>query len=540
MDYTHADEYWRFHTTKAERMDVTLYLKLIEIFCETGEMAGRGVIWPEDKPWLEYDDPLMKYLTQLMSKPEIKVKVLSSKMCANIFYASVGRFVINFIKHRKFSVQRQWTERKKVSEAATQWNVELPGEEDFNKAWQTLLQEIDSRHSQDGFDRSFHEHQFNDSHQGESDPVRTEEDLRRDKWEKMVDDWAKALDEQVNKEDERYINSNNAQLGERLKKQFDDVTSYLKRNDIDQERAVQAWKMMDGHWSESEFERQMRIVKIQDSYPQLSKVVNLMGRVPDSGGRDRMGVVCQHGLKIDHSAGSDIEGITMGKDIHSLLPSEMAMYMDDDMENVFLYKYVRQSLQTFRYRSNIAKPIRKLSFQHASRSGPMIVCVDTSASMFGVPQRIIRSALSLIESTAERLRRNCFLIDFSVSTRAIDLKMRSRMQQYEKLGFSPKEYNFEIGDIPFIGGGTDAQNMMDLLFCLLEKDTNYVNADVLWMSDFLIPEPPASYMLRMKDFRSTGTRFYAMEIMPEGSDKSKWENAFDKMFRIGYQIVRRY
>lgn len=217
MDYTHADEYWRFHTTKAERMDVTLYLKLIEIFCETGEMAGRGVIWPEDKPWLEYDDPLMKYLTQLMSKPEIKVKVLSSKMCANIFYASVGRFVINFIKHRKFSVQRQWTERKKVSEAAIQWNVEHPGEEDFNKAWQTLLQEIDSRHSQDGFDRSFHEHQFNDSHQGESDPVRTEEDLRRDKWEKMVDDWAKALDEQVNKEDERYINSNNAQLGERLK-----------------------------------------------------------------------------------------------------------------------------------------------------------------------------------------------------------------------------------------------------------------------------------------------------------------------------------
>lgn len=106
MDYTHADEYWRFHTTKAERMDVTLYLKLIEIFCETGEMAGRGVIWPEDKPWLEYDDPLMKYLTQLMSKPEIKVKVLSCKMCANIFYASVGRFVINFIKHRKFSVQR--------------------------------------------------------------------------------------------------------------------------------------------------------------------------------------------------------------------------------------------------------------------------------------------------------------------------------------------------------------------------------------------------------------------------------------------------
>lgn len=42
MDYTHADEYWRFHTTKAERMDVTLYLKLIEIFCETG---GNGRTW---------------------------------------------------------------------------------------------------------------------------------------------------------------------------------------------------------------------------------------------------------------------------------------------------------------------------------------------------------------------------------------------------------------------------------------------------------------------------------------------------------------
>lgn len=535
-------DYWRFHTARADRMDVTLYLKMLEIFCDTGEVAGRGVVWAENKPWLEYDDPLLQYLTRLMSDPATKLKVLASRMNAKIFFSTVGRFIVEFVNHRKFSVQRQWTERRQVGEAA-QWNLgERCSEPDFEKAWQTLLQEIDSKHRDDGFDRQFHEHQFRDSKRAKGSPESkpSPTDDRSEKWAKMVDDWAKALDEQVRREDEGYIHRNAANIATRLDKLLDDASSYLQRNNVDQEKAVQAWKMMDGHWTTTEFERQMRLVNIQDSHPQIKELVALMGRVPNSGGRDRMGIAYERGLKIDHSSGSDIEGITVGRDLHALLPSEMAMYMDDELEDVFMYKYVRQRLQTFRYRSNMAKPVRRLSDHHASRRGPMIVCVDTSASMHGVPQRIIKSTLSLIEDMAERLRRGCYLIDFSVSVRAIDLRLRMRHEMYEKIGFKPKDTNFAHGELPFIGGGTDARAMMDLMFNLLDNDANYINADVLWMSDFLIPMPPRHYMQQLNECRKTGTRFYAMEIMPEGADKSKWSDVFDRMFRVDYRVVRRY
>lgn len=537
INYTHADNYWRFHTAKSERMNVTLYLKMLEVFCETGEVAGRGEVWPEGKPWLEYDDPLLKFLTRVMSQPEVKMRVLGSRLCAKIFYATMGKFIVEEIGHRKFSIQRQWSERKQVGDAA-----EMSPDLNDEGSWQMLLEEIDAKHRKDGFDKEFHERQFADNHRGRCAPDNDHDDEedKKKKWAKMIDDWAKALDQQVKREEQEFIERNSSHLGTKLNKLLDDARSYLERNHVDEEKAVQAWKQMDGHWSTTEFERHMRLVNIQDAHPQIKQVVALMGRQPSQNGRDKLAISYEKGLKMDHSSGSDIDGITVGKDLHALLPSEMAMYMDDELEDVFMYNYTRQRLQTFRYRSNMVKPVRKLSGQTAVRRGPMIVCVDTSASMMGVPQRIIKSSLSLIEDLAERLNRNCYLIDFSVSVRAIDLRLRMRYRGYEKIGYRPNDGKFEQGEMPFIGGGTDAQAMMDLMFRLLNKDANYINADVLWISDFLIPRPPRSYLERMKECRKTGTKFYAMEILPEGSNETPWKKLFDMMFRVSYKMVRRY
>lgn len=224
-----------------------------------------------------------------------------------------------------------------------------------------------------------------------------------------------------------------------------------------------------------------------------------------------------------------------------MLPSEAALYMDDELEDTFLYKFVRRRLQIFRYKSNMSKPSRHLSFHSASRKGPMIVCVDTSASMYGVPQRIVKSMLSLLEEMAERLNRDCFLIDFSVSVRAIDLMQRRKKHLYESIGLKENEYDFQHGELPFIGGGTNAVCMMNLMFQLLDNNGDrYVNADVLWVSDFLIPYPDTSYIQRMKSYRKTGTRFYGMRIVPEGTKSTEWEPDFDHIYPITYRQLRRY
>lgn len=525
-DYIHQNAYWHWHTHTAGAMDVSRYLKMLEIFIETGEIAGRGVAWPEDQPWLKYEDPLLKYLIKLMADPEVKYLVLSNRLCAKIFYASVGRFVVEAVHHKDFLAQCQWTERKK-GEDTLAWSAGMRQDE---QSWRKLIQQIEQEHDEDGFDGGFYLRIMADG--GSMDD---------EKWAKMVDDWGLALDQRLQRDTEKYVRSRGSNLGSKVAVQMKNAQETLERKNVQENKAVQAWQLMNGRWTETEFERHMSLIRLQDKYPQLEDIVKLMGRFPNTGGKDRLTMTAGRGMKIDHSTGSDIEGITVGNDISTLLPLEMAQYMDDDLEEVFLYKFVRRRLQTFRYKSNMSKPSRKLSFNHASRKGPMIVCVDTSASMYGPPQRIIQSLLAMLEETAEEQKRDCFLIDFSVSVRTIDLMQRRKQQLYESIGLTKDEYTFDKGHLPFIGGGTDAKNMMAQTFSLLDHEgQHYVNADVLWISDFLIPMPERTYLDKMRGYRQTGTRFYGLQIMPEGTKSEDWTPLFDRIYHIDFRILRKY
>lgn len=233
---------------------------------------------------------------------------------------------------------------------------------------------------------------------------------------------------------------------------MDQITRNMKTKGVSEQRAVQAWELMTNGWTETEFERRLNQVKIQDKYPEIKEIVAKMGRVADANGKDRLTIASGVEMKMEHSAGSDIEGITVGDDLNSLLPLELAQYSDEDMEGLFIYKYRTRRLQTFRYKSEMSKPSRKLGFTHASRKGPMIVCLDTSASMYGTPERISSTLISLLEETAEDLERDCFLIDFSVSTRAIDLMAKRKAERLKRIGITMME-SAEADATPSDGDG---------------------------------------------------------------------------------------
>ncbi len=103
-------------------------------------------------------------------------------------------------------------------------------------------------------------------------------------------------------------------------------------------------------------------MKIQDQYPEIKEIVAKMGRVADANGKDRLTIASGVDMKMEHSSGSDIEGITVGDDLNSLLPLELAQYSDEDMEGLFIYKYRTRRLQTFRYKSEMAKRFPQTRF----------------------------------------------------------------------------------------------------------------------------------------------------------------------------------
>ena len=522
-DFSKGEIYFNTFTQDygGRKVEVSRFINMLEVFCDTGEIAGRGVAWPEDRPWLEYDDPLMQYLVKLMSDPEIKVRVLTSRTCAKVFFSTVGRFIIDVMHHQAFLSQCLRVEARGMKE------VEDLSEGD-KRHWQKLIASIGEKRDDDGFDSEFHKRM-------------AAEDFTQMHKDKMIDDWCKAVNEHLRKEEQKHIKTNGTNLEQNLNRMLSNVSKTMMREGISDEQAVQAWKMINGQWTETEFLRKLNEVRLQERFPQLQEVVMKMGHIADSNGKARLAITNGRGMKISHSSGNDITGITVGADLGSLLPIELATYADPDMEDIFFYRYTKHRLQTFDYKSRIAKPSRRLSFVHARRIGPMIVCVDTSASMFGAPQRIIASLLSLLEEKAEILRRDCYLIDFSVSVKAIDLKLRIKQNIYESIGLKKEDAQFKKGHIPFIGGGTDAHGMMDATFMMLANEGDaYVNADVLWISDFLIPLTKKDVVKRMQTYRKTGTRFYGLCIRPTGEKGSDWTPYFDKIYNIEYRTIRKY
>ena len=77
-----------------------------------------------------------------------------------------------------------------------------------------------------------------------------------------------------------------------------------------------------------------------------------------------------------------------------------------------------------------------------------------------------------------------------------------------------------------------------LTFYLLDNgEDQYMNADVLWITDFLIPRTTEDLMKRFKDYQATGTKFYGFKI---GQGESNWDKYFDKIYEVHYKQPRRF
>ena len=510
----------------ADMMDSSKYIKFIELFVTTGRVPSLDRQLMLSRPWESAEqDPLFDFLVSLMQDKSLAPKVLSSKVRAEIFFTKTGQFINECVHDIKFMHQRAYTEIKRSEDVQT-W-----GKDERRVMWRKLLADIDGGYADYGFDSRFFMRLFS-AEDGVDDELN---------WEKLSMDWREAMKTRFRLQLAAKLERQRPVLVLRIENALKALDEKIELYGMTEKESLRLWEMTSGTWSETEFEKKLNIVRAADKYPEIEEIVERMGRTADSNGSDRLAVAEGSRMLLEHSSGSDIEGITIGNDLNALLPSELAQYSDDSMVSLFAYKYLTKNLQTFRYKSEITQPSRKLSFVRAARKGPMIVCIDTSASMYGLPQQIEQSLLGRIEVKAEELDRDCFLIDFSVSVRAIDLRERRKKNREARLGKSRDDYNFASNHIPFIGGGTSSRKLLSTLFDTLDNEGDrYINADILIISDFLMPIDDCSISGRIRSYQQTGTRFYALHITTDGQEDSQWTNLFDKVFTIRYRQARRY
>lgn len=479
----------------SDRYDAAFYVQLLDRYIATGECGETD------------DEPLYAYLLFLMNDPMVKIQVLSDDICARIFYDTMSQFIrLNLEKH-KYNIQKSQSEQQGM-ELVLEWS-----DTKRKDGWQALIQQVSDKYKGNGFDRVFYQGQFGNEGKYADNEV----------WERMVDDWREAFQRELQEQKEKEIELRKEDFERRLHANLKNIPEYIRQHQVEKDEFFQAWGLMSGMWNTIDFERIRKIVRIQKEYPEIVKVANKMGRIADDEGKEHLHVSQGDVYKLEHSSKSDILGVTMGNDLNALLPTELAHCADDDLEDLFVYKYLTHKLQTFRYKSEIMQPARRLEVKPAALKGPMIVCLDTSGSMVGKPEKIAHSLLAKILEIADRQRRDCFLIAFSVSIHPIDVrKERARLLDF----FSTTSC-----------GDTDATRMLQATFRLLQSKKEYMNADVLWISDFKIPLSAMELTDKIQEYQKANTHFYGLQL---GIAENEWAPLFDRIYRIDYSPSRRY
>lgn len=270
------------------------------------------------------EDALCNYLTELLNRPMVKIAALADPLKSMIFKRTIMRFVYSVLDRIRFDFQKAQGEQNRIREALT-WTPKRQ-----TQGWQSLVKDATEKFGEYGFPGKFYKRLFSNGEYARDPKM----------WETMCLDWNGAL---MNK-----LKKVKAEATEQSKKNFEtqwsdnqkNIASYLDSTGTSQEQFRQCWNMMNGLWTTFDFERLLKQVKLQKIYPEISEVVGMMGRRSRDTGEDWMALKQGSTQKFEHASHSDIYGVTVGHDLGSLLPSELALFMDNQTENVFIQKYL--------------------------------------------------------------------------------------------------------------------------------------------------------------------------------------------------------
>ena len=211
----------------------------------------------------------------------------------------------------------------------------------------------------------------------------------------------------------------------------------------------------------------------------------------------------------------NIVGFTYSDDIGKVVPSEMALLKIPETEILFYHKFAEKQLLSYNYNMNLKGEIND---DKRREKGPIIMAIDTSESMttnfFGnrnaTPEKIAKIVAFAITKIALKQKRKCFLISFSSDISVLDLSDFSGPKGITKLtDFLTCSFN----------GGTDIEPCMKAALDQLEKQ-NFVNADILVISDFNMFNFEQKTVERIKNQKIKGTKLYSFIINRCGGNEN--------------------
>lgn len=200
------------------------------------------------------------------------------------------------------------------------------------------------------------------------------------------------------------------------------------------------------------------------------------------------------------AAKSDIAGISVGNDLSSLLPSEVALLACAETQDVFLRNFAEKRLQVFASASSGGQEAER------HQDGPVIICLDTSSSMNGRPAKIAAVLSMAVAIVAQRQRRQVLIVKYSEGHTLF--KLKSLRKQRKAL-------------LKFLSSWSGTSNNEDDMFRWLFEEVipgqgEFSSADILCVSDFGWTPVSADTFGKMKEYKDRGMIIYGLDTSGEG------------------------
>ncbi|MCG8475770.1 MAG: VWA domain-containing protein [Cytophagales bacterium] len=205
----------------------------------------------------------------------------------------------------------------------------------------------------------------------------------------------------------------------------------------------------------------------------------------------------------EHSP-EEIAAVRFSNEISQVLPSELALLGNEQTEALFYQKYSEKQLLSFQYEGNQEAIRQTITPNEKSVSqnkrGPIVLCVDSSASMIGKTELLAKAVSFSVLRHALEEDRKCYLISFSEQIAEAELTDRKK----------GTEHLIELLSGSFHGGTSLLAPLERALELLQQPD--YQKADLLIITDGQHPKLQEKTIRNIRMAQQRKNRFFHMAI----------------------------
>jgi uncharacterized protein with von Willebrand factor type A (vWA) domain len=255
-----------------------------------------------------------------------------------------------------------------------------------------------------------------------------------------------------------------------------------------------SWDSLRGHLRSRPWAEAQRAAQALAELPALHRLIRELGRaqrsphaapaaaqIPQPDAAQRVPLRAMHTVLL--GVPGDITGITLSNALAQMLPGEAVMLRHPVLRRLWRARYAERRLLAWQTEAQLtdwrpdrhspARPQAASTTREARERGPIILCLDTSGSMQGAPERIAKAVVIAALQTAHAEQRACRLIAFGGPGELLETDLQSGEQGLQTL-MTLMGQSFD--------GGTDIQTPIERAVATVHGQ-RWRDADILIVSD---------------------------------------------------------